>query len=193
MSKRVQPVKATILGGLVFLVPLVITIVLVGEMFKIMALLATPLSSFIPIDTIGGLATANVITVLSIILVCFIAGKIAMSGTGGKIHRTLDDKLLTLFPRYAFIKGMTEGLAEDGENKTLQTVLVTFDDQSMIGFEVERGTRGLVTVYLPGSPDPWSGTLAFVEENRVEILDASFQAAISSLRKAGQGAAALLG
>ena len=105
----------------------------------------------------------------------------------------MDEKLLLLFPKYAFIKGMTESIAEDDTENKLKPVMVSFDDQVQIAFEVERKEGGLVTVYLPGAPDPWSGALAQVTEDRVQILDASFAKVIKVFKKAGVGANALLG
>jgi uncharacterized membrane protein len=193
MSRSIQPIKTTILGGLIFLVPIVIVLVILAKMYEIMAVLAAPFSAFIPIESVGGIATANIITILSIVVVCYTAGRIAMSGPGRKLYQSLDDKLVMLFPRYTFIKGMTESVGAEEAKRTLQTVLVKFDDQSQIGFEVERNDKGLVTVYLPGSPDPWSGTVAYVTEDRIEKLNASFNAVTGSLRKAGKGAGSLLG
>ena len=193
MKLTITPIKTTILGGLVFLVPCIIVILLVAEVFKVMGVLAAPLSAWIPVDSIGGIATANIITVLAILVVCFLAGLVATSGMGRKAYRSMDDKLLMLFPRYAFIKSMTEGMNSDEVKNTLQPVRVTFDDHSQIAFEVERDEQGLVTVFLPGAPDPWSGSIAHVTNDRVENLDTNFNSVVQSLRKAGRGASQLLG
>jgi uncharacterized membrane protein len=192
MSNSIQPIKATIVGGLIFLVPVTIVAIVIAKVFGVMAVLAAPFAEWLPIDSIGGVAIANIITVLAILLMCYIAGIIALSGPGRELYQSLDDKLLLLFPKYSFIKGMTEGAAAEEKKKTLQTILVKLDDQSQLGFEVERN-EDLVTVYFPGSPDPWSGTVAFVTADRVEHLKAGFNQVTSSLRKAGQGASSLLG
>lgn len=193
MKLALTPIKTTILGGLVFLIPCVIAIVLAAKAFAVMGQIAAPLSAWIPIDSIGGVATANIVTVLAILIVCFIAGRIATSLIGRRIYRSMDDKLLMLFPRYAFIKSMTETMNADAAKKTLKPVRVNFDDHSQIAFEVERSDTGLVTIYLPGSPDPWSGSVAHVTGDRIEALDANFNAVVQSLRKAGRGASQLLG
>jgi uncharacterized membrane protein len=192
MKLAVAPIKTTILGGLVFLVPCIIIILLAAKAFAVMGTVAAPFSAWIPIDSVGGIATANIVTVLAILVVCFVAGLVARSAIGRRVYRSADDKLLMLFPRYAFIKSMTEGVGSDQASRTLQTVLVKLDDQSQIGFEVERNDK-LVTVYMPGSPDPWSGMVAYVTADRIEPLDANFASVINSLRKAGQGASSLLG
>jgi len=193
MSKALQAVKATIIGGLVFLVPIVIVIMIFAKVFGVMSALAAPLAEFVPIEAVAGIAVVNIIAVVAILILCFAAGRIAMSGVGRKVYKSLDDKLLTLFPRYGFIKSMTEGVAGEESKAAFKTVLVKLDDQSQIGFEVERSNDGLVVVYFPGSPDPWSGMVAYVTEDRIEPLDASFNDVVGSLRRAGRGATALLG
>ena len=98
--------------------------------------------------------------------------------------------MLELFPRYTFIKSMTESLGVETIERTLKTVMVHFDDQSQIAFEVER-QDGWVVVYLPGSPDPWSGAVSLVKPERVQDVDADFKAAVKCMRLAGRGAGAL--
>ena len=98
----------------------------------------------------------------------------------------MDEFLLDLVPRYTFIKSMTESLG--GRDETvLHPVLVRFDDLSQVAFEVERGPDGLVTVYLPGSPDPWSGSVAHVTSDRVQQLAGDFASVVKCLRTVGRG------
>jgi uncharacterized membrane protein len=70
--------------------------------------------------------------------------------------------------------------------------MVRFDDLSQIAFEVERGPGDLVAVYLPGSPDPWSGSVAHITSDRVDPVAADFASVIQTLRKVGRGSAVLL-
>ena len=57
---------------------------------------------------------------------------------------------------------------------------------------MEHGPGDLVTVYLPGSPDPWSGSVAHVTPDRVTPLNADFNAVVKAVRKVGRGSAALI-
>ena len=118
-------------------------------------------------------------------------GIIATSTWGQGLYRKIDNWLLNLIPRYAFIKSFTESLGGQSQS-TLKPVLVRFDDLAQMSFEVERGPGDLVTVYLPGSPDPWSGTVAQDTADRVEPLAGDFAAVVKSLRQIGRGASVLL-
>lgn len=154
--------------------------------------LAEPLDGLIPIEAIGGVALANILAIAIILLACFLAGLVATRTWGKRLYRKFDDLLLNLIPRYGFVKSMTENLGGQHES-TLRPVMVRFDDLSQIGFEVERGPGDLVTVYLPGSPDPWSGSVAHVAADRVDALAVDFATVVQSLRKIGRGSSGLIG
>ncbi len=192
MKISIAPLRTTILGGVVFLIPCVVVFALAAQAFKLMFQLAAPVSAWIPLDSVGGIALVNIITVLLLLIICFFAGLLARSALGQRTYRSLNDRLLTLFPRYAFIRSMTEGLSGDGVDQTLQPVRVTFDDHVQIAFEVERDESGLATVYLPGAPDPLSGSVVHVAAERVERLDTTYNAVVNRLRKVGVGASHLL-
>jgi uncharacterized membrane protein len=134
----------------------------------------------------------NVLAVVVILLTCFLAGFVATSARGQKLHRKIDEWLLNLVPRYAFVKSMAESIQGGGET-VLKPVLVRFDDLSQIAFEVERGPGDLVTVYLPGSPDLWSGSVTQVTADRVDEVAGDFAEAVKSLRQIGRGSNALIG
>lgn len=187
-----KAVRAMIIGGLIFLVPFAVVLLLFGKVFSVSMRLAEPLDAMIPVEAVAGVALANILAVAIILLACLLAGIVATSTWGQRLYRRIDEWLLNLIPRYAFVKSMTESLGGQQES-TLRPVLVRFDDLSQIAFEVERGPGDLVTVYLPGSPDPWSGSVAQVTADRVDVLDTDFASAVQSLRKIGRGTPALMG
>ena len=180
-------IKTTIIGGLVFMVPVVIVVVIAGKALEIMMLVAKPLGNLIPVDSIGGVAVANVLALLGLSLLCFVAGLIAKSEMAMKVYRSLDSALLAI-PGYAFVRGFTDSMTSSQETaKSLLPVLVRFDDNEQIGFEVERLEQGKVVVYLPGAPDPWSGSVVYFSEDRVKRLDMTVAQAINKIRHLGRG------
>ncbi|UCH46562.1 MAG: DUF502 domain-containing protein [Betaproteobacteria bacterium] len=188
----IKPIKATIWGGLLFLVPLTVAIVVLGKLFGFMCQLATPFSEWIPLDSIGGIAIANIVTVVLVLLISFVAGLVGTSVWGRQVQQSLEEKLLLIFPRYTFVKSITGSMSAERVNEIMRPVKVRFDDNLQIAFEVERNDEGLVTVFLPGSPDPWSGSVVYFEAERVEPISADYTSIIRSLRSAGRGSSALL-
>lgn len=186
-----KTVRTMFVGGLIFLVPFAMILLVFGKVFSVALRLAEPAEKMIPIESVAGVALADILAVAIILLACLLAGAVATSTRGQRIQRRIDEWLLNLIPRYAFVKSMTESIGGQKEN-TLTPVLVRFDDLSQIAFEVERGPDELVTVYLPGSPDPWSGSVAQVTADRIDVLAADFASVVRSLRKIGRGASALI-
>ena len=185
-----QLIKTTIIGGLIFLVPIIIVVAILGKAYELMIKVAKPLSAWIPLDAIGGVALANILAVLAILLCCLIAGIIAKGATAKGILKSVESKLLFAIPGYTFVKGMTDSLNSSEEAaKAFVPVIAKFDDNAQIGFEIERTEKGNVVVYLPGSPNPWSGSVVYVNADRVDRLDMTVSEAINNIRHLGRGSA----
>jgi len=180
-------IKTTIIGGLVFMVPVVIVTAVVGKALEIMKRVATPMGHMLPVDSIGGVAVGNLLALSVLALLCFVAGLVARSKLAKKVYRSLDTMLLAI-PGYAFVKGFTDGMADTQEStKSLIPVLVSFDDHEQIGFEIERLAQGKVVVYLPGAPSPWSGSVVYFSAERVKRLDLTVAQASNNIRRLGRG------
>ena len=192
MKKLFGFIKTTAIGGIVFLVPVILFIIIFIKAFEILAILAKPFADVIPIDTVAGFAVANVITIISIVLLCFFAGLLARTEISAKFLNWLESTILNKVPIYAFIKGLTENVAGIQSNKGLKAVLLKFDDKSQIGLEVERINDTLVAVFLPGSPNPWAGVSLVMHTDRVEPLDISIATALQQATDFGQGARRIL-
>lgn len=187
MKNRTGFLKTTLIGGLIFLIPFVVIMAVLGKAVKIMMALAGPISKIIPIESVAGVAIVNIVAIVVLIFICFLAGLMARSKAGKRAFNSLDIKLMALIPGYAFVKGIAGSMDGKEDKKVLTPVLAKFDDQSQVGFEVERLDNGLVAVFLPGSPDTWSGTVAYMTEDRVEKLNIDFTAATKTLRTLGRG------
>jgi len=187
MKKKTSFLKTTLIGGLIFLIPFVILVAVIGKALKVMILFSKPLAQMLPFEAVAGIAVMNILAFLIMILLCFFAGLLARSAAGRRAFKWLDLKLMAMIPGYAFVKGFTGSIEEGEEKKVLVPVLVRLDDQAQVGFEVERLDNGLVAVYLPGSPDTWSGVVAYLTEDRVEVLNVDFATASKTLRTLGRG------
>jgi uncharacterized membrane protein len=69
----------------------------------------------------------------------------------------------------------------------MEPVLARFDDYWQIALEVERIPGGTVVIYLPGAPDPWSGSVCYVTEDRIQPLELTFLPVLRTLRGLGKG------
>jgi uncharacterized membrane protein len=194
-KRPLKRISGTLLGGIVFLVPVAVIVFVIGKAFAVVLRLVQPLAGVLPIESVGGVAVITVVAWVCLLAVCYGAGMLARSAIGNRVSKFLDSKMNLFFPRYAFIKSTTSSLTGEAKQSALKTVLVTLDDCSQIGFEVERSAadNGQVAVFVPGSPDPWSGSVLCVTPERIKQLDTDFLTAVQTMRHVGSGVTSLLG
>ena len=179
--------KTTVIGGLVFLVPLVVLGLVVGEAIDVMLVVAEPMASFLPVDSIGGVAMANLIAVAIIALVCFAAGLLARAETARKLTSRAEAAVLNRIPGYMFLKGLTSTLSPD-ENTDLKPALVSLGNGARIGLEVERVGEDRVVIYFPASPNAWSGIVQIVSVDQVKSIDVPVTSILDYAEQLGRGA-----
>ena len=182
----------TAVGGMLFLIPLVVVTLILGKAFKIMLVVAGPIAKIIPIEGIAGIGLINIVAVIVMVLACLIAGLIAKNLRARSIYNKSESILAELIPSYTWIKTVMKNIAGEVDTKAFKPVLVRLDDQMQVAFEMERGRDNQVVVFIPGAPDVRSGAVAYVTEDRVQPLTTSFLKINKTLKHMGQGAAELL-
>ena len=192
MNRKLGFLKPTLIGGLIFLIPFVVIVAVIGKALTVMVIFAEPFAKLLPFETVAGIAIVNILELLALILICFFAGLLADSSLGRRAFTWLDVKLMAMIPGYAFVKGLAGSIEQENEKKGLLPVLVKLDDQAQVGFEIERLANGLVVVFLPSSPDVWSGAVVYIMEERIEMLDADFATVSKTLRTLGRGSNQLI-
>jgi len=180
--------KTTIKGGLIFLIPIGFLILVLGKAVEVVLKVSRPIVQKLAIEGIAGVVLVEVLAVLLLVVFCFLAGLAASRPAFKKKGRALEELLLSNIPAYSFVDGMMRSVAAAEEQASnLIPVLAHFDDNAQLGFEIERSEAGNVAVFLPGCPNPWSGSTIFMSENRVEPLDIKTHEAIKLLRVLGRG------
>jgi uncharacterized membrane protein len=183
----------TLLGGVLFLVPMVFVAIILGKAFQLTRAVAQPIQKLLPADSVLGVGVIDLLAILLILLICMLAGIIARSGPARAFYHKMDGLLMEIIPGYAWTKTIVGSLAGgESVDQNFRPVLVTLDDQMQVAFELERLPNNLVVVFFPGAPDVRSGAVAFVTADRVAALDTSFLTVNKTMRHMGRGAAQLL-
>lgn len=199
MNQSGSPIRflrTTAIGGLLFLLPLIVIGALIGQVVPIVLTVAESLGEILPgfVKTPGGIALLILLAIAILLLLCFAAGILASKSFGRNLSEMFEKKLMLLFPRYAILKDqMADSIGGDQTKPQMKPVLVRFDDCMRVGFETERNDETqIASVYLPGSPDPWAGKVVLVGVDRVEALKTDFGSAVAICEQLGRGATRLL-
>ena len=162
MKKLLQFVRTTLVGGLLFLVPIVVLGIVLGKALGIARKIVEPLAAHLPVHSIIGLQTPLLLAVGGIVLLCFLAGFFARTLLARKIVNRLETAVLSNVPGYEFLKRMGEstlGVEKDGG---YPVVLVRFDDAAQIGFQIGVLENGRVAVFVPGVPNANAGEVYII-------------------------------
>ena len=181
-------IRTTFIGGIIFLIPVAILVAVIGQGLKISGAIAKPVAAVLPVNMIGGVAVAHVLAIVALLLICFLAGLLARFALARKAVDALEANVLSRLPAYALLKTKTQSMLSPADIEGMSVVVVRFDDLWQIGFEIERIEGGKVAVFLPGSPDPWSGSVCIAEADRVTPVDLPVAAVANMARRLGRGA-----
>src|SRR5262245_40649594 len=193
MSQVIKIIRATVVGGLLFLVPFVVLLFILGRAFAIVEKLVEPIAKSLPVESVIGLRLSVLLAVAILVLVCFLAGFFARTAVARRLVSGLESGVLSNLPGYEFFKGLGEGLLGVEQHRGHQVVVARFDDNWQIGFLLERLENGMLAVFIPSAPNPHSGSVCYFAPDRITILEIGEQAAIKCLKRLGAGSNALLG
>jgi uncharacterized membrane protein len=179
-------VKTTVIGGIFFLIPVVVLVLVVGKAIGLMMTVAEPVSAVLPVQTIGDIALINILAIVAVVLLCFVAGLIAQTRLARKLAESVEAAILDRIPGYTMFRGMTSGLKQDTAAQ-LQPVMVSHMGVQRIGLEVEKVRDDRSAVYFPNAPNVWTGVVEIVPADNIEPMESSMMDIIEYIEKMGRG------
>jgi uncharacterized membrane protein len=192
MKSILQIIKATFLGGILFLAPLLLLLIILEKGYHIIQKITLPIVSHFPKVKILGLAIEEIVAIIIIFLICITAGLIARTAYAKKLIQRLENGILSFIPGYSFIKKTNENIMGLESNENLKVVLVPTDAGTQFTFLIEQINDNNFAVFVPAAPNPWSGSVCFVEKKDIKEVDISQKEALACIRKLGFGSKALL-
>jgi len=153
MKNNFNFIKDMIIGGILFFIPLIILIVVLQKALQIASVLVGPIIKLLDITHIFGVGAEIFISIVIILFVLYLAGRISKTMTAKKAVTKLEQNLLSKIPGYDILKKTGESFA----------------------------------VYIPGIPSPLSGSLYFLEKNRIKKTNIPMKDAMKCMRGLGKG------
>ena len=182
--------KTTIVGGVLFLLPVALVLFILGYAVRLAAKVVQPISNSLHLDRlgdVGGVGVVTIFAVLVLIFVSFIAGIVARTNVGGRMSRWFENSLLGGLPQYQLVKSMAEGLAQVESTSGVKPALVSIEGGWQIGYLLEPLENGWVAVFLPQAPAPMSGNVMYFPAGRVRPLGITMVQAMAIVKRIGVG------
>jgi uncharacterized membrane protein len=187
MKKNLEFFKAMLLGGILFFIPLIILIVIIQKAFQITAVLVSPIIKLLDMTDIFGIGGEIIISVVIILFIIYLGGLISRSSRVRRNVKKIEDALLSKVPGYEMIKNMGESFVGFEGNTTIPTVLARIEDAWQFAFLIEEIEGEQCAVYIPGAPNPMSGSVYILEKTRIKKTNIPLKDVMKSLRGLGVG------
>lgn len=188
MGTVVKVLRDLAIGGVLFLIPLGVIVLVFTQLFEITAKIGDAISATL----FPGVRSEVLVLLLALLLllaVALAAGIFARTSAGRSLFRALEQGVLARLPIYPVIKQVMADMAGDldqlTDGKELEVVAVHFDDSTQVGFLVDELENGRMVVFLLGAPSALSGTVVIVDPDRVVTTELKPQQVIGAMRRLG--------
>ena len=182
--------KTTTLGGILFLLPLAVVLMVLGYLLKLAATAAKPIADRLEGEGWGDVAGIGLVTVLSalvLVVVSFGAGLVARTYLGARLTHRFENSVLGRLPQYQVLKSMAEGLVQLETASGIKPALINIEDAWQMGYLLEPLENGWSSVFLPQAPTPMSGNVMYLPAGRVRPLDMTMVDAMAIIKRIGVG------
>jgi uncharacterized membrane protein len=188
MKSIAEFTKTTLIGGLLVILPIYFTFILLAKGLAGIRAVVAPVTEQIPVQV----DFRELIALLLIVFVCFLAGLIVRTGPGLRAKNALERKLLEKIPGYSLLRGLTGRIAGTQTDETFAVALVELEEALVPAFIVEELDDGQFSVFVPSAPTPAAGTIYILPRERVHRIDVPFATAVGVVSRWGAGAGVLL-
>jgi uncharacterized membrane protein len=177
------------IDGLLLALPIVVVIIVVGKLVGQIARLFEPVANQMPQGRWFGIAAVDLAAVLALILALIIVGAFTKTRLGKRATDFVERIVLRKIPGYLMFKSVAAGFSSEERETGLKVAIVALDDNSFLGFVMEeaRAPDFMVTVFVPSSPTPISGSVVLVQASRVTLVDVPVAAALQCMSRLGLG------
>jgi uncharacterized membrane protein len=183
-------VKTTVIGGLLFLVPIVVGIFIVQRALGLARRVLGPVVERLPFNSVAGVAVASLAAGLLVVVTCFIGGLVARTRIGRRLQEGVKRIVLGVVPGYRAFESIASRAA--GQATEFEVVLARIEDAWQLAFLIERMDGGLSAVFIPAAPTPWSGSVFYLTADRIRPVDVPMAQAIRCIKRLGTGSRELL-
>jgi uncharacterized membrane protein len=177
-------------GIVLFLFPIMVLIFIFEKAMTIAQSVILPLKSHLPAERFLGIGMFSLLSLILILLVCFIAGWLYESKWVKSFLSFIDDNLLIFIPGYTMLKSSADSGIENAGNNW-KVVMINEDDDLTYGIEVDKRPDGYSMIFFPQPPDAKSGDMKLMHESKFKRIDISANKLIKIIRNYGHGSAVI--
>lgn len=178
--------RTTIVGGILFLLPLILIVFLLSKALNLIEKLSQPMVDAVGVRTVGGVAVATFVAIATLLLVSFLMGLVARTRLGQAAYSSLESSILGILPQWRMARGFVESFGTE-QPSDVEVVLVPSDAGWCLGLVLEKAEGEWWTVFIPGAPQWTSGSISYARSHEVHHTGLTFAETIMLIRRCGLG------
>lgn len=182
--------RKTLIGGVLFLLPLGIVIFVFGELFDISENFADKVQETV-LPSADSPLVPLLIAVGTLVAVAFIAGLFATTNLGRRTFQRAERIGGSVVPGYSVIRQMVADVSGGADllagNQEVIVVKLEVGGVSRFGFLVDRTKSGDLVVFLPGAPTVLSGTVVVAPAQQVTETSIRSSDLMETMQRLGNG------
>jgi uncharacterized membrane protein len=192
MKSILEFLKTTLISGAIFLLPIILVLVILGKAIHVITTISHPMANIFHVKHVWGIAAADLMTAVFLLLAAFLCGLFARTGLARKLREFAENLILAKIPAYNVVKSMAQDVDGMETRDDWEVALANIDEAWLLSFIVERNSNGMLTVFIPSAPTPAAGSLYFLKPEQVKPLDIPVAAAVKCIKHLGAGSSELL-
>jgi len=163
---------ATTLGGLFVVLPVILVLVLLSKAVMTVHGVAEAIMAKMAGQKSEAAEFPIIFSVLIVLAISFAIGLATLSQHGRKMGRWLEGTLFLRLPGYAALRAIIGGLGNASHERKVKPGLLTMEHEAQcFVLIIEDHGPDRFTIYIPGSPNPASGSVQIVLKERVRVLN----------------------
>ncbi|MFB6453899.1 DUF502 domain-containing protein [Chitinophaga sp. Hz27] len=182
--------KNTIASGMLMVISLFVLAFVIMRIILFTKKIVTPIAHHFPFQ-IPGIGKETLVTILLLLVLCFLAGLFMKSNMAQRFHKWLEDNILMHIPGYSYIRALSTDVLTSGHQSAWKPASILIDGNEVICFVIDE-TENYCSIFFPSAPSPTSGTVSARQKEDIRYLSATVAETIGIIRRSGQGAAEIL-
>ena len=174
---------ATLIAGVLVVVPVYLGILLLLKVTQHLAELLKPVTALLP----GWLPGDQILSLVLVLAICFLVGVAIGTPAGRDIERRIEHSLFEKIPGYALFRSLTQRLVGESQDEAWKPALAEIEHALVPAFIIEEHADGRYTVFVPSVPTPLAGAVFVLTADRVHPVDIAFTQALKTVSRWGAG------
>ncbi|MGB8169961.1 MAG: DUF502 domain-containing protein [Chthoniobacteraceae bacterium] len=172
MKRLAAFLKATTLGGLFVVLPVVVVLGLAAKTVLGMRAAGQSILEMMMGQDSAAVHFPVLFAALIVVAISFVLGLTMISRRGHAVGSWIERTLLFRMPGYTAVRAIVGGLANaDSEGVVKAALLMLGEGAECFVFVTEDHGDGRLTIFIPGSPNPASGSVQIVPRDKVRLLN----------------------